>query len=133
MALRILYGLERAIGYDVAIFGGSHGELPLTEHAGALIGETVPGMRESCILDLSMLGTRAAERRFMLAFPTNLYKRAADEPLHMVFDQADMWAPQRRAAIARTEHLLDMPMGRGHGCCATASCRNGRTVPRSAG
>jgi hypothetical protein len=27
--------------FNVVIFGGRHGDLPLTEHAGALIGETV--------------------------------------------------------------------------------------------
>jgi len=35
MALNILYGLERAIGYDVAIFGGSHGHcarIPTSSH-----------------------------------------------------------------------------------------------------
>jgi hypothetical protein len=82
-------------GFDVVIFGGPHGDLPLTEHVGALIGETVAGMKESCILDLSELGTKAAERRFMLAFLTALYKHASGEPLHVVFDEADMWAPQK--------------------------------------
>lgn len=81
--------------YNVVIFGGQHGDLPLTEHAGALIGETVAGMAESCILDLSELGTKAAERRFMLAFLTALYKHASGEPVHVVFDEADMWAPQK--------------------------------------
>lgn len=79
----------------LVIFGGPRGDLPLTEHAGALIGETVAGMAESCILDLSELGTKAAERRFMLAFLTALYRYKTSEPLHVVFDEADMWAPQR--------------------------------------
>lgn len=82
-------------GFDVVIFGGPHGDLPLTEHAGALIGETVAGMKESCILDLSQLGTKAAERRFMLAFLTAFYKHASGEPVHVIFDEADMWSPQR--------------------------------------
>jgi hypothetical protein len=42
----------------------------LTEHSGALYGEIASGMKESCILDLSRLGTAASERRFMLAFLT---------------------------------------------------------------
>lgn len=81
--------------FDVVIFGGPHGDLPLTEHSGAVIGETVAGMRESCILDLSQLGTKAAERRFMLAFLSALYRHVNGQPLHVVFDEADMWAPQR--------------------------------------
>lgn len=82
-------------GYDVVIFGGERGDLPLNEHAGALIGETIAGMKESAILDLSDLGTKAAERRFMLGFLTALYRHASKEPVHVVFDEADLWAPQQ--------------------------------------
>jgi hypothetical protein len=69
--------------------------LALNEQAGALIGETVATMAESCIVDLSGLGTKAAERRFMLAFLEALYRHVSGEPVHLVFDEADMWAPQR--------------------------------------
>lgn len=79
----------------LVIFGGEHGDLPINEHAGALIGETVAGMAESAILDLSGFGTKASERRFMLAFLTALYRHASGDPVHLVFDEADMWAPQR--------------------------------------
>lgn len=80
---------------QLVIFGGEHGDLPLNEQAGALIGETVASMAESAILDLSGLGTKAAERRFMLAFLTALYRHASGDPVHLVFDEADMWAPQQ--------------------------------------
>jgi uncharacterized protein len=60
-----------------------------------LIGETVAGMAESCVVDLSLVGSKAAERRFMLAFLTGFYRHATGEPVHLVFDEADMWAPQR--------------------------------------
>ena len=81
--------------FDIPIFGGLHGDLALTEHAGALIGETVAGMAESCILDLSQIGTKAGERRFMLAFMTALYRGVNGSPVHLIIDEADMWAPQR--------------------------------------
>lgn len=93
--LRLMADGKTASPYDVVIFGGPHGDLPLTEHAGALIGEAVAGMKESCILDLSELGTKAAERRFMNAFLAAFYKHANGEPVHVIFDEADMWAPQR--------------------------------------
>lgn len=80
--------------WPLIIFGGPHGDLPLSENAGALIGETCASMAESFILDLSELGTRAAERRFMLAYLSTLYRHQAGEPLHLVLDEADMWAPQ---------------------------------------
>jgi hypothetical protein len=93
--LRVMADGNTSSPHKVVIIGGAHGDLPITEQAGALIGETVAGMAESCVLDLSQLGTKAAERRFMLAFLTALYRHATGEPVHVVFDEADMWAPQR--------------------------------------
>lgn len=84
--------------YPVVIFGGEHADLPLTENAGALIGEAAATMTESCIVDLTGLGTKAAERRFMLAFLTALYRKTPGDPLHLVFDEADMWAPQDKGS-----------------------------------
>ena len=93
--LRLLPDGKTESGFDIPIFGGPHGDLPLTEHSGALIGETVAGMAESCIVDLSEIGTKAGERRFMLHFLTALYRKSKDEPLHLVIDEADMFAPQK--------------------------------------
>jgi hypothetical protein len=92
----------------LVIFGGPHGDLPLNEHAGALIGETVAGMAESAILDLSGFGTKAAEIRFMLAFLTALYRHASAEPVHLIFDEADMWAPQQEREKGEGPKLLGM-------------------------
>jgi hypothetical protein len=96
--LRLLADGKTASPYKIAIFGGAHGDLPLSEHAGALIGETVATMAESCIVSLGELGTKSADRRFMLAFLDALYRhtdpRRAD-PYHIIFDEADLWAPQR--------------------------------------
>ena len=98
--LDVWFGLRlnadgRQDAFPVVIFGGAHGDLALTENSGALVGETVAGMAESCIVSLSALGTKASERRFMLAFLTALYRQASGSPVHLVFDEADMWAPQR--------------------------------------
>jgi len=93
---------EHPSPFNVVIFGGPHGDVPITPNSGALIGETVASMRESCIIDLSPTSpdrpefeSDAAERRFMLAFLTALYKHASREPVHLILDEADMWAPQR--------------------------------------
>src|SRR5687768_5312070 len=64
--LGVWYGLrldangKTASPYDVVIFGGPHADLPITPHAGALIGETVATMRESAIIDLSQFETAAS-------------------------------------------------------------------------
>lgn len=84
--------------HKIAIFGGWHGDLPLNEHAGAIIGETVATMPESCIVSLGDLGTKASQRRFMLAFLEQLYRKTdpkRQDPYHVIFDEADLWAPQQ--------------------------------------
>lgn len=99
--LGVWWGLRlRATGdkpshFNVVIFGGPHGDLPISEHAGGLFGETAATMAESCIVDLSQLGTGAAERRFMTAFLDHLYRSAPGEPFHLIVDEADLFAPQR--------------------------------------
>lgn len=93
--LRLCEDGKTASPFQPVIFGGAHGDLPINEHAGALIGEAVATMRESCIIDLSQLGTKAAERRFMLAFLTALYRHTNKEPVHLIIDEADMFAPQK--------------------------------------
>lgn len=95
--LRLTADGKHASSFDVAIFGGPRGDLPLTEHAGALIGETAATMVESCIIDLRELGSKSAERRFMTAFLDTLYRKASGEPFHLVVDEADLFAPQKPA------------------------------------
>ncbi|MGH6792541.1 MAG: hypothetical protein ACRECF_07365 [Methyloceanibacter sp.] len=93
--LRLKADGRRPSDLDVVIFGGPHGDLPLNEHAGALIGETAATMSESCIVDLSELGTKAADRRFMTAFLETIYRKAGGEPFHLVVDESDLFAPQK--------------------------------------
>lgn len=93
--LRSLADGKRPSPFDVVIFGGPRGDLALTENAGALIGESVAAMKESFIIDLRDLGTKGAERRFMNGFLKAIYAKARGEPLHLVIDEADMFAPQK--------------------------------------
>lgn len=98
--------------FDLPIFGGSHADLPLNEHVGALIGETVATMRESCIVSLGGLPTKSAERRFMLAFLEALYRTAPGEPFHLIFDEADLWAPQK-SSEPMLQNLMEQIVRRG--------------------
>ena len=80
--------------FPVAIFGGLHGDLPLTEHAGALIGQAVAQSEGSSIVSLAELDGDAPRRRFALAFFDALHK-ANRAPLHLIVDEADFYAPQQ--------------------------------------
>jgi len=83
-----------APGYPVIVFGGKHPDVPITSDMGAGLGRVVAREALVCVVDLSDLGSNAARRRFMAAFAEALYE-TNEEPLHLVLDEADLWAPQR--------------------------------------
>lgn len=98
--LGVSWGIRlKANGKDAAfpavIFGGDHADIDITEQSGKLIGEAIAGAAESAVIDLSNLGTKSAERRFMLGFLEAMYRNSTGEPFHLIFDEADLWAPQR--------------------------------------
>ena len=83
-----------APGFPVIVFGGHHADVPITAETGGALGRLIAGQALACVVDLSELGSNAARRRFMAAFCEALYE-ANEEPLHLVLDEADLWAPQR--------------------------------------
>ncbi len=80
--------------FPVAVFGGAHADVPLNPGMGAALGRLVGSQPMACVLDVSDFGSAAARRLFMTAFTEALYAANA-EPLHLVLDEADLWAPQR--------------------------------------
>jgi hypothetical protein len=85
-------GKERG-GLDIVILGGERGDVPLEAGAGKFVAEWVVAERRSCVLDLS--GFRKNEQRqFVTDFAEELYRRNR-QPLHVVLDEADLFAPQR--------------------------------------
>jgi uncharacterized protein len=83
-----------APGYPVVVFGGRHADIPITVDTAAALGKIIARKALACVVDLSDLGSSSARRRFMAAFAEALYE-ANEEPLHLVLDEADLWAPQR--------------------------------------
>jgi len=97
--LGVWWGLRAAADggagpFDLRVFGGRHADVPLNEHQGAALGRLVATRDLSCVVDLSELGSKAARRRFMQDFLAALYE-ANSEPLTLVLDEADLFAPQR--------------------------------------
>lgn len=89
-------------GLPVVIFGGDHADVPLERTAGELIANVIIDQRISAVLDLSHLSKTAA-RTFVADFLERLYHRNR-EALHVVVDEADLFAPQR--AVRGAERLL---------------------------
>src|SRR3954451_14945545 len=87
-------GAEGEGGYPVVVFGGHDADVPITASMGAQLGQLIARQALASIVDLSELGSNAARRQFMVAFAEAIYE-ANEELLHLVFDEADLWAPQR--------------------------------------
>ena len=97
-------------GYPVVVFGGQHADVALDESMGAALGRLVGTHPLACVVDVSDLGSSTAQRGFMTAFTEALYQTNT-EPLHLVLDEADLWAPQRvqpagRALLGRVEEVV---------------------------
>jgi hypothetical protein len=84
-------------GLPVVIFGGEHGDVPLEPTAGKVIADVVIEHPGAYVIDLSGLESKAAEHRFGADFLERLYRGKATrrEPLLLVVDEADGFAPQR--------------------------------------
>jgi len=81
-------------GYPVVVFGGRHADIALDDGMGAALGRLLGTHPLACVVDVSELGSSGARRLFMTAFAKALHE-ANTEPLHLVLDEADLWAPQR--------------------------------------
>jgi len=80
--------------YPVVVFGGPHADVALDPGMGTALGTLIGTRALACVVDVSDLGSAIARRAFMTAFTAALYE-ANTEPLHLVLDEADLWAPQR--------------------------------------
>jgi len=98
--LGVWWGLRLAVDgqapspYPVVVFGGRHADVALDPGMGTALGTLVGTRALACVVDVSDLGSAAVRRSFMTAFTAALYE-ANTEPLHLVLDEADLWAPQR--------------------------------------
>jgi uncharacterized protein len=106
-------------GIPVAIFGGDHADAPLERTGGAVMADLVVDEGLSMILDMSVLGSRAAERQFAHDFLDRLYRRNSDL-VHLFVDEADLFAPQKpqsddQPLLGVTENIVRRGRNRGIG------------------
>jgi hypothetical protein len=91
-------------GLPIVVFGGDHGDAPLEKGAGEVLADLVVDERFSCVLDLSSF-RKGEQIRFMTDFAERLYRRNR-EPLHLMLDEADSFAPQKTMRGEGAERLL---------------------------
>jgi uncharacterized protein len=84
-------------GLPVPVFGGLHGDVPLTPESGRLIAEIIVTENVTCILDVSDFPSKAAQMRFLTDFAEHLFRlhRKRPHPRHVFLEEADEYIPQR--------------------------------------
>ena len=80
--------------FPVVVFGGARADVPIEPGSGVALGRLIGREAMACVVDVSDFGSAGSRRVFMTEFTTALYE-ANTEPLHLVLDEADLWAPQR--------------------------------------
>lgn len=83
-------------GLPVTILGGEHGDIPLEPTAGKIVADIIVDHPGAFILDMSAFESNAAQDRFVTEFAERIYRAKATrrEPLHLIIDEADSFAPQ---------------------------------------
>ena len=94
----------------MVVFGGPHADVVLAPGMGHALGLLVGTQALACVVDVSDLGSAGVRRAFMTDFTQALYL-GNTEPLHLVLDEADLWAPQRIGAdghdlLGRVEEIV---------------------------
>lgn len=94
----------KSAGFPVAIFGGAHADLPLGGAHGEAIAEIIGAASTPAILDTSLM--RVGERtRFFADFADALVRKNKG-PLHLVIDEAHLFAPQGKVNDPQSGAML---------------------------
>lgn len=94
----------KSAGFPVVIFGGSHADLPLGGAHGEALAEIIGTASTPAILDTSLM--RVGERtRFFADFADALVRKNKG-PLHLVIDEAHLFAPQGKVNDPQSGAML---------------------------
>lgn len=94
----------RGPGFKVLVLGGDHGDLPLPALGGAAVARLVVEQGISLVADTGSL-TVGERTRWMIDFAGTLY-RLNRAPLHLVIDEAHVFAPQGKVPDPDTGKML---------------------------
>jgi len=94
------YGLRIAAdgkgpGFDIPVFGGANGDIPLEPQSGRLVAKYVVERGISLILDVSRF-RKGPQRQFVTDFIEELYELKKDElsAMHLFIEEAQRFCPQ---------------------------------------
>lgn len=94
----------KSAGFPVVIFGGAHADLPLSGTHGETLAEAIGTSSTPAIIDTSLM--RVGERtRFFADFADALVRKNKG-PLHLVIDEAHLFAPQGKVNDPQSGAML---------------------------
>jgi DNA helicase HerA-like ATPase len=89
----------KSVGYEqVRVFGGDHGDLPLTKESGTLVGRLLAERRFSAVLDVSQF-TTGEMKRFLTDFAESFFqaKKHSKSPVHLFLEECQTYIPQDKS------------------------------------
>jgi hypothetical protein len=95
---------ESASQYPVVIFGGLHADVEIGRTHGAAVAEVVATSATPAVIDTRLM-TVGERTEFFTAFAQTLLRRNRG-PLHLVIDEAHLFAPQGRVADPKSGEML---------------------------
>lgn len=108
-------------GFAISVFGGIHGDVPLTPSSGAMVADVLVEKEISAVLDVSDF-TIGQMHQFVTDFAERFFerKKRAPTPVHIFFEEAHTFMPERlppdpKAAVMlhRVERIVRV--GRNYG------------------
>jgi uncharacterized protein len=96
--LSVWWGLKasadgKSPGFPIPVFGGPHGDIPITGESGHALGQLLTGTPISAVLDLGQM--RKSEQARLVADVLDHLFTVNRDPLWLVLEEADAFAPQQ--------------------------------------
>jgi hypothetical protein len=86
----------RSKGFDIAVFGGRNGDIPLEPRSGRLVAQYVVDRGIPLVLDVSSF-RKGQQKEFVTDFAEELFelKKANPSAVHLIVEEAQRFMPQR--------------------------------------
>jgi hypothetical protein len=124
-------------GYNIPIFGGLHGDVPLEPGAGEFIANLIVDRAISAVIDVSQFESDTQKANFARAFATKFFfrKKSAPSAVHIFLEEAQEFVPQNpqrdEAQMLHAFHRI-AKLGRNFGIGATLITQRPQEVNKKA-
>jgi hypothetical protein len=124
-------------GYNIPIFGGLHGDVPLEPGAGEFIANLIVDRAISAVIDVSQFESDTQKAQFARAFATKFFfrKKSAPSAVHLFVEEAQEFVPQNpqrdEAQMLHAFHRI-AKLGRNFGIGATLITQRPQEVNKKA-